>query len=37
LYLTHGEARAAERLAERIRTERDWPVEVPDYRTSVDL
>jgi metallo-beta-lactamase family protein len=37
LFLTHGEASAAEHLAEQIRTEMNWRVTIPDYRDEVAL
>ena len=37
VFLTHGEATAAEELASRLRARRDWHVEVPAYRQEFDL
>jgi metallo-beta-lactamase family protein len=37
LFLTHGEAEAAEALAARVRREPGWTVEVPEYGRTVDL
>lgn len=37
LFVTHGDADVTARTAERIRQERRWTVEVPDYREIWDL
>ncbi len=37
LFVTHGDADVAARTAERVRQERRWTVEVPDYREIWDL
>ncbi|MGD0783210.1 MAG: MBL fold metallo-hydrolase [Candidatus Aminicenantales bacterium] len=37
LFVTHGEAEAAEALAERVRRELGWTVGVPEYGDTVDL
>lgn len=37
IFLTHGEAAAAESLASQIRSSQSWPVLVPSYREIVEL
>ena len=37
VFLTHGDERAAEALAEELRTRFGWPVEVPSYQDTVQL
>ena len=37
LFLTHGEAEAAEALAAHIRRELGWTVEIPAYGDATDL
>jgi metallo-beta-lactamase family protein len=37
LFLTHGEEEAALSLAERVRNQMDWEVEVPEYQQEVAL
>ncbi len=37
LFLTHGEAEASAALAERVRRELGWTVEIPDYGDAPDL
>ena len=36
-YLVHGEPPALEALAAKIRVERQWPVQIAQYRESVQL
>jgi len=36
-FLTHGEPRAAEVLAERLRKQSGWTVDIPRYREEVEL
>jgi len=36
-YLVHGEPAALEALAARIRTEKQWPVQIAGYRATVPL
>ncbi len=37
LFLTHGEEEAALSLADRVRTEMAWEVEVPEYQQEVEM
>jgi metallo-beta-lactamase family protein len=37
LFVTHGDADVAAKMAERIRQERRWTVDVPEYREIWDL
>jgi len=37
LFLTHGEAKAAQSLAEHVRSILGWEVEVPEYDSTADL
>jgi len=37
LFITHGEPQASQALAEQIRRQMGWNVEVPEYRESVTL
>jgi len=37
LFVTHGDADVAAKTAERIRKERSWTVELPEYREIWDL
>jgi metallo-beta-lactamase family protein len=37
VFLTHGDAAAAECLRDRIRSESGWPVAIPEYGEIVDL
>ncbi|MHC4219055.1 MAG: MBL fold metallo-hydrolase RNA specificity domain-containing protein [Planctomycetota bacterium] len=37
LFLTHGESRASDALADLVRTQLGWDVQVPEYGASVDL
>ena len=37
VFLTHGDAEAAECLRDRIRSESGWPVAIPEYGEIVDL
>ena len=37
LMVTHGEPAAAEALAQRVRTEKGWPVLVPEFHQEIPL
>jgi metallo-beta-lactamase family protein len=37
LFLTHGEPRASDALADLVRTQLGWEVQVPEYGASVEL
>ena len=37
LFVTHGDADVAANMAERVRRERHWTVELPEYRETWDL
>jgi metallo-beta-lactamase family protein len=37
LFVTHGDADVARKTAERVRQERGWTVEVPEYLEIWDL
>jgi len=37
LFLTHGEAEAAQSLAEHVRSTLGWEVEIPEYDSTADL
>ncbi len=37
VFVTHGEESAAEHLAERLRADRGWTVDVPNYRDEYEL
>jgi metallo-beta-lactamase family protein len=37
LFITHGEKKAAFSIAERVKTELNWPVSVPEYLEEWDL